>query len=164
MGNQKIKKMDLSQVNFTPVDGEVMQNSTDGKFYVWKDENWHEVKMENSGFEMGLYEMNKQIIAQLPTITDLAEKEEVINKLHQNWGNYYYMLYGKENSYFTLFEMGAANQFGLTVIDCLKSIGPIKAIDLTELEDAVEIWVVSNDEPTCLYLFPYDNGVVKVGE
>ena len=60
--------------------------------------------------------------------------------------------------------MGAANQFGLTVIDCLKSIGPIKAIDLTELEDAVEIWVVSNDEPTCLYLFPYDNGVVKVGE
>ena len=164
MGNQKIKKMDLSQVNFTPVDGEVMQNSTDGKFYVWKDENWHEVKMENSGFEMGLYDMNKQIIAQLPTITDLAEKEEVINKLHQNWGNYYYMLYGKEISYFTLFEMGAANQFGLTVIDCLKSIGPIKAIDLTELEDAVEIWVVSNDEPTCLYLFPYDNGVVKVGE
>ena len=164
MGNQKIKKMDLSQVNFTPVDGEVMQNSTDGKFYVWKDENWHEVKMENSGFEMGLYDMNKQIIAQLPIITDLAEKEEVINKLHQSWGNYYYMLYGKEISYFTLFEMGAANQFGLTVIDCLKSIGPIKAIDLTELEDAVEIWVVSNDEPTCLYLFPYDNGVVKVGE
>jgi hypothetical protein len=164
LGNQKIKKMDLSQVNFTPIDGEIMQNSTDDKFYVWKDENWHEVKMENSGFEMGLYDMNKQIITQLPTITDLAEKEEVINKLHQNWGNYYYMLYGKEISYFTLFEMGAANQFGLTVVDCLKSIGPIKAIDLTELEDAVEIWVISNDEPTCLYLFPYDNGVVKVGE
>ena len=164
MGNQKIKKMDLSQVNFTPIDGEIMQNSADDKFYVWKDENWHEVKMENSGFEMGLYDMNKQIIAQLPTITDLAEKEEVINKLHQNWGNYYYMLYGKEISYFTLFEMGAANQFGLTVIDCLKSIGPIKAIDLTELEDAVEIWVISNDEPTCLYLFPYDSRVVKVGE
>ena len=34
MGKQKIKKMDLSQVNFTPIEGEVMQNAVDGKYYI----------------------------------------------------------------------------------------------------------------------------------
>ena len=35
---------------------------------------------------------------------------------------------------------------------------------LTEAADAIEIWVIYNDEPTCLYLFPYDMGIVQVGE
>jgi hypothetical protein len=37
------------------------------------------------------------------------------------------------------------------------------AMDLTENEDAIEIWVNTEIGPTCLYLFPYDNGLVKVG-
>ena len=74
------------------------------------------------------------------------------------------MLYGKEISYFTLFKIIDSNDFGYEVIECLKNIGIIKAIDFTETKDAVEIWVENDDGPTCLYLFPYDNGIVEVGE
>lgn len=74
------------------------------------------------------------------------------------------MLYGKEISYFTLYKIIKPQCFGNEVIDCLKNIGIIKAIDFTETQDAIEIWVEDDNGPTCLYLFPYDNGVVQVGE
>jgi hypothetical protein len=74
------------------------------------------------------------------------------------------MLYGKEISYFTLYKIIKSQYFGNEVIDCLKNIGIIKAIDFTETQDAIEIWVENDNGPTCLYLFPYDNGVVQVGE
>lgn len=165
MSNQKIKQVDLSQINYTPLEGEVMRNAQDGKYYAWYNNEWTPIKIDSSGFELGLYDINKQIISQLPTITDFTDREMIINDLHLKYGNHYYMLYGKEISYFTLFEMGDVDKFGTTVIECLESVGPVKAIDLTETADAVEIWVISkNDEPTCLYLFPYDSGVVKVGE
>jgi hypothetical protein len=74
------------------------------------------------------------------------------------------MLYGKEMSYFTLFHIIDASKFGKEVLDILKEIGPIKAIDLTSTFDAVEIWLHYMDSPTCLYLFPYDTGLIEVGE
>ena len=164
MGNVKIKKVDFSQIRYTPEEGEIIQNSLDDKFYIFKDGDWMLINMESSGINMGLYDMNKQIISQLPVLTDLEEKKEVIHKLHIEWGNFYYMLYGKEISYFTLFKIKEPQYFGNEVIECLKNIGEIKAIDFTETQDAIEIWVEDDNGPTCLYLFPYDNGVVQVGE
>jgi hypothetical protein len=77
------------------------------------------------------------------------------------------MLYGKEISYFTVFyandnsEEGLDNVFSINVTDCLKAFKSVKSIDYTENKDAIEIWVSDdNDNVTCLYLFPYDNGVV----
>ena len=160
----KIKMIDPSQIRYTPIEGEIIQSTIDKKFYIYKDGNWMLINMDSSGINMGLYDMNKQIIAQLPELTDLEEKEEVIHGLHIDWGNFYYMLYGKEISYFTLFKMKEPQYFGKEVIECLKNIGTIKAIDFTEAKDAIEIWVQIAEEPTCLYLFPYDSGVVQVGE
>lgn len=164
MGKQKIKKMDLSQVNFIPLEGEIMQNASDGKYYIWHEDNWHEFSMENSGIEMDLYDMNKQIITQLPDLTDWDRVEQLFNDFHTSWRNKYYMMYGKEISYFTVFKIVEPHLFGSVVMDCIPNVGIVKAIDLTETEDAVEIWVIYNDEPTCLYLFPYDMGIVQVGE
>ena len=164
MGNAKIKMIDPSQIRYTPQEGEIIQSSIDKKFYIYSEDKWNLMNVDSSGINMGLYEMNKQIIAQLPVLTDLEEKEEVIRRLHAEWGNKYYMLYGKEISYFTLFELEQPQYFGKTVIECLHNVGFIKAIDLTEALDAVEIWVEDEDGPTCMYLFPYDNGIVKVGE
>ena len=164
MGKQKIKKMDLSQVNFTPLEGEIMQNTSDGKYYIWHEDNWHEFSMENSGIEMGLYDMNKQIIAQLPDLTDWDRVEQLFNDFHASWRNKYYMMYGKEISYFTVFKIVEPYLFGSVVMDCIPNVGVVKAIDLTEAKDAVEIWVMYEDKPTCLYLFPYDMGIVQVGE
>ena len=164
MSTNKIKIIDPSQIKYTPLEGEVIQSSIDKKFYVYKNKNWMLIDMENSGIQMGLYDINKQIISQLPILTDLEDKCYTINSLHAKFNNFYYMMYGKEISYFTLFKIIEPQYFGSEVIDCLKNIGIIKAIDFTEAQDAIEIWVENEDGPTCLYLFPYDNGVVQVGE
>lgn len=166
MGTTKIKKIDVSQIRYTPQVGEVVQDATTGNFMVWTDEGWKEIKTENSGINMGLYDMNKQIISQLPKLTEaeLFDRDLLINTLHAKFNNEFYMLYGKEISYFTLFRIFDSIRFGNEVIDCLNNVGDIKAIDFTEAQDAIEIWIQDEDGPTCLYLFPYDSGVVQVGE
>lgn len=160
-----IKQLDPSQIRYTPDEGEIIQNP-DGEYLIWKDGNWNKINVEGSNISMGLYDMNKQIIAQLPTLTtdDLLEKLPLVEELHNKYNNEYYMLYGKEISYFTLFKLKQVESFPHEAIDCLQNIGPIKAIDLTEDKDAIEAWVMAEDEATCLYLFPYDMGVVVVGE
>ena len=54
-----IKKADLSQIRYTPKEGEIMQNTADDKFYIWKSDNWMLINMDSSGINMGLYDMNK---------------------------------------------------------------------------------------------------------
>lgn len=163
MSKVNIKKIDPSQIRYTPQENEVIQ-TPEGKFLIWKDNGWHEIKAEGSGIEMGLYDMNKQIIAQLPDLTNWDEKIQLVGDFHADWNNNFYMLYGKEISYFTVFKVNDKEFFGSTVLECVNNIGPVKAFDLTEAADAIEIWVMYNDEPTCLYLFPYDMGLVEVGE
>ena len=160
-----IKQLDPSQIRYTPDEGEIIQ-TPEGEYLIWKDGNWNKINVEGSNISMGLYDMNKQIIAQLPTLTtnDLLEKLPLVEELHNKYNNEYYMLYGKEISYFTLFKLKQVESFPHEAIDCLQNIGPIKAIDLTEDKDAIEAWVMADDEATCLYLFPYDMGVVVVGE
>ena len=160
-----IKILDPSQIRYTPDEGEIVQ-TPEGDYLVWKDGNWNKINVEGSNISMGLYDMNKQIISQLPTLTtdDLLEKLPLVEELHNKYNNEYYMLYGKEISYFTLFKLKQVESFPHEAIDCLQNIGPIKAIDLTEDKDAIEAWVMADDEATCLYLFPYDMGVVVVGE
>lgn len=163
MGQTTVKKIDPSQIRYTPDEGEIIQ-TPEGKFLIWHDNTWNEVKIDGGGINMGLYDMNKQIISQLPCMEDFGKALEDIRTLHETYWNKYYMMYGKEISYFTLFEIIGYNDFGNDVIDCCTNIGPIKAMDLTEAGDAIEIWVEIEDGPTCLYLFPYDSGIVRVGE
>jgi hypothetical protein len=63
MGETKVKIVDLSQIRYTPQEGEIIQNSIDKKFYIYKDGNWMLINMESSGINMGLYDINKQIIS-----------------------------------------------------------------------------------------------------
>ena len=164
MGNLKIKKIDPSQIRYTPEEGELVQ-TPEGKYMIWHDGSWNEIKMEGSGINMGLYDMNKQIISQLPALNDFTKAIADVRDLHGKYWNEYYMMYGKEISYFTLFKVCGMNEFGQDVIDCCANIGVIKAMDMTEAAAAIEIWVQPEiGEPTCLYLFPYDSGIVQVGE
>lgn len=162
MGKAKIKTINLSQIKYNPQEGEIIKNSIDNKFYIFKNSNWTNINMENSGINIGLYDINKQIINQLPILNDLNDKKDLFNILHEKFNNTFYMLYGKEISYFTLFKIVNKENFYKEVIECLNNIGDIKAIDLTESKDAIEIWIQDEDESTCLYLFPYDNGIVEV--
>lgn len=160
MTNQKFK---LKWSN-TPQEGEVAQTEG-GKLKIFQGGEWKELNVEGSNLELGLYDMNKQIISQLPILEDFDKAMNDIRTLYETYHNKYFMLYGKEISYFTVFKIIEPQYFGEDVLDCCLNVGLVKAMDLTEAGDAVEIWVQPQDgEPTCLYLFPYDSGIVQVGE
>ena len=157
MGDLKIKKIDPSQIRYIPVEGEVIE-TPEGKHLIWHEDAWHEFKMENSGIDLGLYDMNKQIISQLPYLNNFNKAMDDIMTLYNTYCNKYYMLYGKEISYFTVFKITEPQYFGEEVLSCCSNVGHIKSMELTEAGDAIEIWIQSeNKEPTCLYLFPYDD-------
>lgn len=152
--------------------------ATDTKeMFQYRNGKWEhyasDVKVEGGGLNMGLYELNKSIISQLPTLDDdtIEEKKELINVFCRDTKNNFYMMYGKEISYFTIFHIieGTTELKSLAdgVLACLEQFGPIKVIDFTEDQNAFEIWVMdevgtTNGEATCFYLFPYDAGIVEV--
>ena len=108
MGDLKIQKIDPSQIRYTPEEGELIQ-TPEGKYVIWHDGSWNEINMENGGINMGLYDMNKQIISQLPALNDFTKAIADVRDLHGKYWNEYYMMYGKEISYFTLFKVCGMN-------------------------------------------------------
>ena len=119
----------------------------------------------SGNFEMNLYDVNKQIIAQLADLNETSleySKNEIIIPYLQEQNNEFYMLLCRDINYYTLFQLTfqgcpIANE----IIGCAQDIGSIKAIDVNE-NNAIEIWVQPVDgEPVAMYLFPYDGGVIK---
>ena len=165
MNKSTFLKIDKSQIKYTPIEGEVIQDSVSGDFFTYTDGEWRKLAMDKSGLNLNLYDLNKQMVSQLPKLEIKDNHKTMICDLCNKYKNKYYLLYGKEISYFTLFEVRDENYFLNLILDCLVSIGELKVFDETENKDAIEIWVQQdNGESTCLYLFPYDTGVVQVGE
>ena len=127
-----------------------------------------EVKSE-SNVQMSAYEMNKQIIGQMSPLKhkDMISKYALINEFVKQTENCYYLMYGREINYFTLFVKDKLTKatISLELAACLRNVGDIYDILLTEAQDAIEIWVkpVDAEEVTCLYFFPYDAGIVPFG-
>lgn len=155
-----------------PHNGQIAYATDTETTYVYND-GWKvlpkEVKIENnSGLKMSLYDLNVSIMNQLHKIDDVEaamDKIDAYREAHSN--NKYFMLYGKEISYFTIFSIqkyAECDTLGEAVIECLNNVGEIKSIDLDENGNAIECWVTIDDESTCLYLFPYDDGIVSVKE
>lgn len=147
-----------------PQNGEVAYAEDTKEFFVYRD-GWELMEITpNTEINLSLYDMNKQIISQLPALSSFEEIIAEIDAFVKETLNTHYMLYGKEISYFTIFQrcFDYTETVGEAVIDCLKNVGIIKSIELTD--GAFEIWVTDdNRNSTCLYLFPYDSGIVKVG-
>lgn len=153
-----------------PHQGQIVHATDTGDTYIFND-GWKviegNVSVKGDGLKMNLYDLNSSIIEQLPTITDFTQPREVINNYKHMTENQYYMLYGKDISYFTIFrieEKGECENLGAAVIECILNVGEVKAVDLTEDKTSVEIWVMNQDKAICLYLFPYDTGIVTVTE
>ena len=165
---------DLTSI--TDIETNVPVYVEDSRRFYAKNEagQWEPVKFNagNSNVQMSLYDMNKQIIKQLGTPSDeeLARQLDLCDEYDTAIKQEYYLLYGKEISYFTLFRFNhyAEGNYGplsAMVYECLKNVGTIYNISPTEAKDAVEIWVLPNGEEdvTCMYLFGYDQGVVEFG-
>ena len=123
------------------------------------------VKMDGN-IEMSLYDMNKQIMFQMPELSEekIVEAKELIKTYHQNIANKYYMLLCNEYKYYTIFNCEFPDQEKLeeVVFECLNNVGTIVAVDPTEDGAAVEIWVKFKEEAKVFYFFGYDKGVIDL--
>lgn len=138
------------------------------KTLTYRSGEWVEEEIKaktNSNVEMSLYEINRQLVTQLPNFEDTqwSGAKAVFTDWYKNLGNTYFLLYGQECHYFTLFMKSPDTEENLFDVlkECLINVGPVKAFDITENKDAVEIWVEVDGIATCFYLFNYDDGVVK---
>ena len=122
---------------------------------------------DDSGLSMNLYDLNKSLIASLPAPTseDLFAMERTIC----DFGNDeidYFMLLCKDISYYTIFTANPNykefKNLGEAVITCItESIGTVIAVDKTEDEVAIEIWVrTAENDVYCMYLFDATNMIV----
>ena len=125
---------------------------------------------------ISLYELNRSIIKQQGPLKeeDIKSKMDMLKAFSHTFEKYS-LLYGREINYFTLFvkdENWELESLDLGVIECLNNIGTIYSIEYTKEKDAIEIWMeveINSDTEeseklvTCMYLFPYDAGIVKVG-
>lgn len=161
----------------------IVKDEQQNYVYVDEEKGWVPLKtnIESNGLKMNLYELNKSIVSQLPVFDDNAWNgtEKVINdwfqdQLNQTKKPKYFMLYGKDISYFTVFRRVTAGfdyeNFFSALKDILINIGDVYAIDPVEDKSAIEIWIryidedQKIDEMTCLYLFNYDEGVITFHE
>ena len=119
-----------------------------------------------------LYDVNKGLVAKNEVqLTEgvINSKKEIVKNFIMKTENAHYMLLCKEQSDYTIFrrynmeDTEKAMEISNILIDeCLKNRGEIRGIDLTNDKDAIEIWLIIEDEAYCYYFFPYDAAVIEV--
>lgn len=129
---------------------------------------------EKKEIEFGtLYDINKNIVKQNEIKLSegvLNSKKQIITDFIKKCNNYYYMLLCNERKDYTVFRWvnisnnDDAKEIAQILVDeCLTNRGEIRGIDLTKTKDAIEIWMVIDDEAYVYYFFPYDNAIIEVG-
>lgn len=119
-----------------------------------------------------LYDVNKGLVAKNEIeLTEgvINSKKEIVKNFIMKTENAHYMLLCKEQSDYTIFrrynmeDSEKAMEISNILIDeCLKNRGEIRGIDLTKDKDAIEIWLLIEEEAYCYYFFPYDAAVIEV--
>ena len=116
-----------------------------------------------------LYDINKNIVAQNEIKLSegiLNSKKEIIKNFINKTNNNYYMLLCNERKDYTVFHNNnlSMETAKILVDECLINRGEIRGIDITKDKNAIEIWLVIENEAFVYYFFPYDMGVIEVGE
>jgi hypothetical protein len=148
------------------VDGKLVYNGEDQKYYMAKANEWISVPvtMSSEGLVVNLYELNKQIVEQLDFITE-EEFQGKRSMLEEFMTGNAYMLYGREIGYFTVFMRDKDKKDYNNPVDAFYDIFSIfeKQVYSMEYNDdktAIEIWIKFNEQATVLYLFDYSAAVV----
>lgn len=124
-----------------------------------------------------LYDINKNLVKNKELKLNeaaLNSKKLIIRDFLMNHEDKYFMLLCNERKDYTVFDFSHYNMsdYGIAkeasmdcakcIIDeCLTNRGEIRGIDLTKNKDAIEIWMVIDDDAYVYYFFPYDNGVIS---
>lgn len=159
----------LTEINKTHLNkNEIVYLIDEKKFLFWTGEEWSEYKA-NGGLNLNLYEFNKTLVSQIPVLEDFTEAIEIIQNILYGHENEHFMLLCKDISYYTVFyktEKIFCNfeTFGEAVITCAEDIGKVISVDYIEDQNAVEIWVrTEQNENLCMYLFNCESMFVSFG-
>ena len=150
--------------------GEMAMCIDTGEIYLWdEDHGWTQISVDNKGFEMNLYDLNKNVISQLDPLTpgEITMKMSVFKDYYDKADNLYHMLLCKDFNYYTIFNynsMPNTPDFSNMVCTVITELGEVYSIELLE-DGAMEIWIrpAGEESPYAFYLFPYDAGVVYYG-
>ena len=154
-----------------PYAGQTVWCSTEDKVYRYDPiEGWQYIPDdEETSIGVSMYDINKQIIAQLSPIDEedmVVVKREIIRKYCDQMKAEYYMLLCRDINYYTVFRIDiklADETIEDVLVDCANYIGAIKSIGFTEDEQALELWMTNEEDTYAAYFFPYDQGVIVCG-
>lgn len=153
--NSEIASLDPEQID----EGTVVFIENEKKYQKFENGAWVNY---NPDLKLSLYDMNKTLVAGQRNM-DWRKVENVIKKWNPQ--GTYFLMYCKDIGYFTLFKRteGAPEKFHEVFKDCLVHVGDLKACDITDDKNSLEIWIKPKDSDSaiCMYLFNYDEGVVK---
>ena len=149
-----------------PYAGQTVYSEADDKVFRFDPVvGWEEIKT-NGNLSLSAYEINKQVISQLPPLSaeELIEKKILIREFMINTQNKYFMLLCRDINYYTLFHLDVYENTDerledILFAECAIFIGAIKAVDPTD-DGAIEIWVTNETDTYAMYFFPYDAGVI----
>ena len=169
MAITQIKKLKTLNALQNHDENEIIFCEENEKYYTWQEnDGWQEVQINGNGVSMNLYELNKSIVNQLTplTISEILDKAQIIEDMHNTVRNIHYMLLCKEYNYYTIFEAddNPIVTLKVAVCDILEELGNIYSIE-DKGDGAIELWIkpFNEEEPFVFYFFPYDKGVVYYG-
>lgn len=146
-------------------EGEIAWVEDVEKFYIWND-GWTILDTKSTGVNLSLYEVNKQVIAQMPTLSGADLEAARLTLSHYVNGldhsDDYYMLLCYDLRYFTMFARDQKYEENIVdaIMDCLSYVGEVKSVEESADGQAVEIWVTKDEEAYVMYFFDYGRGVV----
>jgi hypothetical protein len=166
-----IEQVETLEAILEPYAGQTVWCSTEDKVYRYDPiEGWQYIPDDaESSVGMSMYDINKQIIAQLSPIDEedmVVVKREIIRKYCDQMKAEYYMLLCRDINYYTVFRIDtklADETIEDVLVDCANYIGTIKSIGFTEDEQALELWMTNEEDTYAAYFFPYDQGVIVCG-
>ena len=148
--------------------GEICFVEDEQRYYILTEDGWSPINIEadGDGVHMSLYELNKNIISQLPVITEegIDTATSLISEYRVNTNNKYYALICKEYGYYTMFNtreaLGELPNLSTGVFECLSNVGEVITVNQDEGSGAIEIWVIREEEIFYFILFVYYKGVL----
>lgn len=147
---------------------------TEEELEQFQKDNLSETGTREANLGIDLYAMNKNLVKQ--QTVELSEaalnsKKEIVKNYLKATNNEYYMLLCNDRKDYTIFkrdnkedknEMMALSK--ILIDECIKNRGEIRAVDLTEDNSAIEIWLIVEDEAYVYYFFPYDNAIIDMSK
>lgn len=160
MNEIKVKSLKQLNVLRNITEGEIIYVTDEEKYYQLDNGSWDPVDQP----QMTVYDFNRMIMAQMPAMSEdsIEDAKKEINELITPRSKFF-MLVSNEQRYYTVFNLwqeGNLNTLSDEVIACLKELGTIKSIHITEDNPAAECWVSNKEGTFVLYLFDYTAGVI----